>query len=293
MPGVNDAALSVFSWSKYTIEVGNFSEKVDAHPERNVDRVSLLDLSQRTQLYRGELLTRSDLPPDFGRAVWHQIEEQFGPEPRNFQGDDFLARLNQLRETLSGPLWRERCRGFLESLGLAMDEFAVDRFRLRGVAPGADQIPAAAAAFYAHRDVWYANPQSQINLWLPLHPVSRLDSFGFYPDLFDQAVENDSEHFDYGQFQAEGGFQSTVRTLVHPRWLAAGQPEPPYAVELQPGEMLLFSATHLHRSLPNRSGHIRFSVDMRLVHRADEEAGRGAPNCDNRSRGSVLGDYTW
>ncbi len=226
-------------------------------------------------------------------AVAEPLLHALGPEPRDFQGSDFLARLNGVREELSGPPWRDLCRDFLTSQGICLDEFALDRFRLRGVAPGADNIPAAAAAFYAHRDVWYANPQSQINLWVPLHDVSRQNSFGFYPDLFDEPVENDSEGFDYGQFQAGGGFQSTARTLVHPRWLASDQPAPPYAVELRAGELLLFSAAHLHRSLPNRSGRIRFSLDMRLVHRGDEAAGLGAPNCDNRSRGSVLGDYTW
>lgn len=255
--------------------------------------MSLLDPAQRSQLYQGELLTRPHLSLDFGHAVVQQIEQVFGPDPRGFVGDDFLPRLNRVREELSGPVWRQLCRDFLVSLGIPLDEFALDRFRLRGVAPGADQIPAAAAAFYAHRDTWYANPQSQINLWLPLHPVSRQNSFGFYTELFDRPVENDSEQFDYGQFQSGGGFQSTVQTLVHPRWLAANQPPPPYAVDLQPGELLLFSAAHLHRSLPNRSGLIRFSLDMRLVHRADEMAGRGAANCDNRSRGSVLGDYVW
>ncbi|MBX3168068.1 MAG: phytanoyl-CoA dioxygenase family protein [Candidatus Eremiobacteraeota bacterium] len=227
------------------------------------------------------------------KAVGEQLNHTFGPEPRDFQGPDFLARLNSLRAELSGPSWREQCRDFLESLGIRLEEFALDRFRLRGLAPGADQIPAAAAAFYAHRDVWYANPQAQINLWMPLHEVSRQDSFGFYPDLFQTPVENDSEQFDYAKFQSEGGFQSTVQSLVHPRWLAPEQPEPPYAVELRQGELLLFSAAHLHRSLPNRSGRIRFSLDMRLVHRGDAAAGRGAPNCDNRSRGSVLSDYVW
>lgn len=128
---------------------------------------------------------------------------------------------------------------------------------------------------------------------MPLHDVSRQNSFGFYPDLFDQAVENDSELFDYGKFQSQGGFQSTVQTLAHPRWLAAPQPDPPYAVELQEGHLLLFSAAHLHRSLPNRSGRVRYSLDMRLVHRGDAAAGRGAPNRDNRSRGSAMVDYAW
>lgn len=253
----------------------------------------MLDCQQRRQLYGGKLIAQSDLPGCLAEAVWSQLQEHFGPEPREFGGTDFLARLNRLREELAQPDWRGRCREFLTKLGIPLEQFALDRFRLRGVAPGAERIPAAAAAFYAHRDVWYANPQNQINLWLPLHEVDRSNSFGFYPELFEQPVDNDSETFDYEQFQAGGGFQSTAQTLAHPRWLAAEQPEPPFAVELQRGQCLLFSAAHLHRSLPNHSGRIRFSLDMRLVHREEGEAGVGAPNCDNRSRGSVLPDYAW
>ena len=194
-----------------------------------------------------------------------------------------------MRQDLAEPAWRDRCRNFLLSLGINLEEFGLDRVRLRGLAPGAEAIPAAAAAFYAHRDCWYANPQSQINLWLPLHDVDSTNSFGFYPQFFTVPVENDSELFDYDQFCRSGGFQSTVQTLVYPCWLAEEQPTPPSAVDLKLGELLFFSASHLHRTLPNRSGQIRFSLDMRLVHRGD----RGAPNCDNRSRGDASADYTW
>lgn len=253
----------------------------------------MLDTQERSQIYRGSFIVHSDLSGRLAEAVWQKVEDHFGSEPRDFRGDDFLPRLNRLREELALPIWRQQCREFLAELGIPLEEFAVDRFRLRGVTPGADQIPAAAAAFFAHRDTWYSNPQAQINLWMPLHAVDGSNSFGFYPELFDQPVENDSELFDYDQFQSGGGFQSTARALVHPRWLAAEQSEPPYAVELRKGQCLLFSAAHLHRSLPNRCGRIRFSLDMRLVHRGDHAAGLGAPNCDNRSRGSVLADYNW
>lgn len=258
-----------------------------------LEHLPVLDFQDREQLYQGQLLVKTAASNSLGNAVWNCLRDHFGEHPRQFQGPDFLSRLNHVRQILCGPEWRERCRQFLQAQGIPLEQFTLDRFRLRGVAPGAETIPAAAAAFYAHRDCWYANPQSQINLWLPLHDVDATNSFGFYPELFERPVENDSELFDYGQFKDEGGFQSPVATLVHPRWLAPQQPEPPYAVELKYGQFILFAASHLHRSLPNHSSGVRFSLDMRLVHREDEAAGIGAPNCDNRSRGNAARDYAW
>ncbi|MFN8606140.1 MAG: phytanoyl-CoA dioxygenase family protein [Vulcanimicrobiota bacterium] len=253
----------------------------------------MLSLAEREELYRGRLITGTVAQVSLGDEVWARIREEFGVEPRAYRGEDFLTRLNALRQRLCAPEWRERCRAFLTSLGLDPAQFLVDRFRLRGLAPGADTIPAAAAAFYAHRDCWYANPQNQINLWLPLHDVDGSNSFGFYPEFFERPVENDSERFEYHQFVSGGGFQSTVQDLVHPRWLTEPLPDPSYKVELRRGQFLLFSASHLHASLPNRSGCIRFSLDLRLVHLADRAAGLGAPGCDNRSRGDASIDYIW
>lgn len=253
----------------------------------------MLDRPERELLYGGKLIIHELPDQGFASSLWEQLQAHFGENPRDDQGGDFLARLQQVRQELSQSPWGSRCREFLGSLGIDLDEFALDRFRLRGVAPGAESIPAAAAAFYAHRDCWYANPQAQINLWMPLHDVDGSSSFGFYPELFAVPVENDSDGFDYADFVEHGGFQSTARVPVHPHWTAAEQPDPSYCVELKRGSLLLFSASHLHRSLPNRSGRVRFSIDLRLVHRQDHAQGMGAPNCDNRCRGSALADYTW
>jgi len=217
----------------------------------------------------------------------------FGANPRQ-AGPDFFARLTQMRAQLKEDWLRQQCRQIVEEAGFPLEQMALDQLRLRGVAPGSDQLPAAQAAFYAHRDTWYANPQSQINLWIPLHEVDASNSFAFYPGYFNQPVQNDSQDFEYEVFAGKGGFQSPgAATRAHfPRALQAIS-EPGQAVEMKAAELLWFSASHLHQTLPNRSQQVRFSVDLRLVHRGDEARGLGAPNVDNRSRGSALEDYTW
>jgi hypothetical protein len=251
----------------------------------------VLDREERERLYQGALLEKA-AGPVFLDQLNTAVADELGEHPRRSPEGDFLAPLTRLRERLSQPPWRQWSRDFLSGLGIRVEEFAIDRFRLRGVAPGIHHLPAAAAAFYAHRDTWFANPQSQINLWMPLHDVDEQDSFGFYPQFFDQAVANDSDQFDYADFVRQGGFQNPQSRLYHPRWLETNPPSD-QPVQLQAGQLLLFAASHLHVTRPNVSSQIRFSVDVRLVHRQDHEHGRGAPNVDNRSRGCAVVDYTW
>lgn len=245
----------------------------------------MLASRERDRLYKGERIVERG-----GDAFRESLLEAIGPEPRR-PGPHFFGRLGELRKTFDEPFWRERLRDFLRGLGVALEEFAVDRLRLRGLEPGAENIPAAAPAFYAHRDTWYANPQSQINLWMPLHDVSAKDSFAFFPALFAAPVANDSADFDYDEFKAQAGFQNPNRAAaaVFPRPLEAiGEGEP---VVMPAGSLLLFSAAHLHQTSVNRTSEVRLSIDVRLVHRGDQADGKGAPNVDNRSRGSALIDY--
>jgi hypothetical protein len=57
------------------------------------------------------------------------------------------------------------------------------------------------------------------------------------------------------------------------------------------GGIILFSAAHLHASVPNTSGVTRFSFDYRTVHLDDIAAKRGAPNIDSACEGHMLRDY--
>ena len=54
---------------------------------------------------------------------------------------------------------------------------------------------------------------------------------------------------------------------------------------------LVFSGAQFHATLPQSTGRTRFSLDFRIVDLGDHSAGLGAPDVDNRSRGSSLGDY--
>jgi len=57
------------------------------------------------------------------------------------------------------------------------------------------------------------------------------------------------------------------------------------------GANLVFSGAQLHATLPHATGRTRFSLDFRIIDLDDHAAGLGAPDVDNRSRGSSLIDY--
>ena len=59
----------------------------------------------------------------------------------------------------------------------------------------------------------------------------------------------------------------------------------------EPGGLLIFSAAHMHATVPNTSGETRFSIDFRTVHLDDLAAETGAPNIDSDCTGTTIDDY--
>ena len=211
--------------------------------------------------------------------------------------DLLYARLTQARALLAKSE-RVACatRSLLAALGAGpWAPVAWDRARLRAVAPGAHRWPQAKAAYGAHRDTWYANPACQLNLWVPLHDVERLDCFGFYPDCFGRFIPNDSGCFNYDEFARQVGFQGSpkVSAPVFPTpdreaLSSLGSPE---RFTLGRAQVLMFSAAHLHQTLPHDLASTRFSLDLRVVWRPHQRAGLGAPDLDNASTGDASRDY--
>ena len=184
------------------------------------------------------------------------------------------------------------CVDLARALGFARRTLAFDAPRLRVVAPRAHERPAAERAYYMHRDTWYGSPASQVNVWIPLFDVDERDSFAFWPAAFGVRVANDSSAFEYERFTTRGGFQSAaVIDAAYPR--ALGEPPgAPFAIRARAGEIIAFSAAHLHATTRNETSTTRLSVDVRFVDLDDHARGAGAPDADNASRGSALADYT-
>ncbi|MGB9243855.1 MAG: hypothetical protein WCC03_10905, partial [Candidatus Acidiferrales bacterium] len=80
-------------------------------------------------------------------------------------------------------------------------------------------------------------------------------------------------------------------TRVQPRAQATVQQDPQLRVVANVGGAMLFSAAHLHSTVPNTCGITRYSIDFRTVHLDDVWNKCGAPNVDSASTGTTMRDY--
>jgi hypothetical protein len=252
----------------------------------------------RDAVYRGRVFRMAATPASLAFAtellarVAQELETSLDGV-RDVGPADLLVRLARLRDALrSDPSVIERARVMLGSLGVAVDEQAIDHPRVRAILHRGHETPAAAPAYVAHRDTWYANPRAQINWWLALHDVDPDQTFEIFPDLLEHPVDNDSARFDYDAWLALAGWQNPNRD---PRAAYPAGVVPEEARSLgfsaKRGEVLVFAGGHLHRTRRNVSGRTRFSVDVRTVHLADHRAGRGANVVDARCTGDAMRDY--
>jgi hypothetical protein len=253
----------------------------------------------RQKLYQGDcfLLSASDTSNAFVHDVLQIIKETYQTENitglHSMKNEVLMGKLSTIRKYLrQNPLILEYQSALLKELNWDPVEFLIDRPRLRMVTPQMHTINAARPAFYAHRDTWYANPEEQINMWIPLDRYQEQETFTFYGSYFRQAIENDSKNFDYQLWKKEIGFQAiNTKSSIYPRALK-NLPTAEDTFSCQKGQRLLFSAQHLHRTLENLGNRTRLSIDFRVVNKVDFEKKYGPENQDNSCRGSVLDEYT-
>ncbi|MCX7999498.1 MAG: phytanoyl-CoA dioxygenase family protein [Leptospiraceae bacterium] len=181
-------------------------------------------------------------------------------------------------------------QNFLFQLGLPPHEWILDYPRIRGIVTEKNRSPLAEPAYYIHRDTWYGNSESQINLWIPLCDITKENGFAFYLNYFSKPIPNDSYKFYYNSWKALGGYQSTNLNKIFPKPLIFLSKENATSFECPRGGVLVFSASHLHGTLPNLTNKTRFSLDLRIVNLRYYFLEIGAPNVDNESQGNNLAD---
>ena len=227
------------------------------------------------------------------------LREELGDDFRNAQFvlsyDDLFERIAKLKKFVYGQEhFRNLLRQLLSELGFDTDRLAIDPLRLRCVPHLGHDHPRAKSAYKAHRDTWYANPQAQVNCWLPLHDAAAAETFTFFPAFFDKAIDNSSGEFDYDDWSTTVGFGKShvIDNALYPS-PPQGRLNPSEGTGFASlaGDLLMFAAAHLHQSNENVSGRSRFSMDFRLVDLEDQLNGLGAPNADNRSTGSAMTEY--
>jgi hypothetical protein len=182
----------------------------------------------------------------------------------------------------------------MAELGVDLDKLYFDVPRLRSAYPSHFLASGIAYAFHPHRDTWYSAPMCQINWWLPIFSLLPDNAMGFYPRYFSEPVANNSEIYNYYQWNAQNRGSAAMYVKQDTR----EQPKPQQALEgasirylPPPGGLIVFSGAQLHETVANTTGVALYSIDFRTVH-LDDVAGRlGARNVDSRSTGTTMRDY--
>jgi hypothetical protein len=175
-----------------------------------------------------------------------------------------------------------------------MDTY-IDVPRLRAVTSDAYLTSGVGYAHHPHRDTWYSAPLGQINWWLPIYPITMESTMAFHPRYWSEAIANGSSEFNYYEWnrtsRANAATHIKSDTRPQPRATEPIDLQPEIRLTVEPGASILFSAAHLHSTVPNTSGRARFSIDFRTVNISDLEAGKAARNLDSLPVGTSLRDF--
>ena len=228
------------------------------------------------------------------------LEEAFAPhDPRTIHetrtAEEVAAILGKLKPQF---IHHSECKRIIPEImrehKVDLGKLYFDVPRLRSAYPSHFLSSGIAYAFHPHRDTWYSAPMCQLNWWLPIYPLEPDNAMGFYPRYFAEAVRNNSEIYNYYEWNTKNRAAAAqhVRSDAREQPKAQQQLEPVTVRYLPPpGGMIVFSGAQLHETVPNTTTVARYSIDFRTVHHDDVIAGRGAPNINSRCTGTTMRDY--
>lgn len=261
------------------------------------------DNKRRNELYKGQLFVYSPTPAtlafiEFARGM---IEEAFaGLDPVTAQYhmkvEDYAAVLSKLKPAfIHHPRSKEHIRSILSERGCDPELTYFDVPRMRSSTSDDFLTSGIAYAFHPHRDTWYSAPMCQINWWLPIYDVEPGNVMAFHPHYYSNPVKNSSNKYNYQEWNETSRYDATrhikTDTRIQPRSEEDLALDPQLRIVTAPGGMVIFSAAHMHSSVPNSTGKTRFSIDFRTVHLEDLDQIGGAINVDSECTGTTMYDY--
>jgi hypothetical protein len=259
--------------------------------------------ARRSSLYAGDIFVFSPRKSTLALCAFAKsmIEEAFAPlEPRMAQYsmpvEQYVAIAAALKPRfIHHPGALGLLHDVVEELGCDLAKTYIDVPRLRLVTHGGYLTSGVGYAHHPHRDTWYSAPMCQLNWWMPIYEFDANSSMAFHPRFFDRHIKNGSRDFNYYVWNAEGR-RNAARQIKsderkQPRAEEHLDLQPQVSVVCPPGGIVLFSAAHLHSTVPNTSGKTRYSLDFRTVNIEDVVGKRGAPNVDSEPQGTSLRDF--
>ncbi|MET0598915.1 MAG: hypothetical protein ABWZ57_13745 [Mesorhizobium sp.] len=260
------------------------------------------DDERRRRLYSGDIIILSPTPASkalvaFAREMLDTAFE--GRDPRTIHdhesAEDVAAILSKMKPAfIHHPTCKELIPQIMRETGVDLEKLYFDVPRMRSAYPSHFLSSGIAYAFHPHRDTWYSAPMCQINWWMPIYQVDANNAMGFYPEYFDKPVKNNSEIYNYYEWNTK----NRASAAQHVKSDTREQPKPQQELEGQSlrylpptGAIILFSGAQLHETVPNTTDLARYSIDFRTVHYDDVVERRGAANIDSRSTGTTMRDY--
>lgn len=261
------------------------------------------DAARRERLYDGQIFLFSPRPSSLALTEHARgmIEAAFGGvDPRLAQFEMPVERYVEICAPLKpafihNETTKRLVRELLDDVGCDLERTYQDVPRLRMVTSDGYLTSGVGYAHHPHRDTWYSAPMCQLNWWLPIYDIESESSMAFHPGYWSQPVKNGSNEFNYYEWNSTGRKDAAKHVKADTR----KQPKPEEPMELEPqirfvppaGGIVLFSAAHMHSTVPNTSGSARYSIDFRTVHLDEVEVLGGAPNIDSAPRGTSLRDF--
>ena len=258
---------------------------------------------RRANILGGDIYVFSARPStrafvDFARDLASKAFTPHNPcdAQHHMPAEEFAAILSELKPRfMHDPKVKEQMRAIFKDFGEDPEQLFFDVPRMRSMTHGDYLRTGIALAVPPHRDTWFAGHQAQLNWWFPVSGVEPGNTMVFHPGYFNRGVDNVSGRYNHQQWleksraEAAQHIKSDTRPLPEIRQEIDTSSD--IRIQCEEGGLLLFSASHLHSTSPNNTGHTRFSVDFRTVNLEDVVSGQGAPNVDNESAGTTLGEY--
>lgn len=198
--------------------------------------------------------------------------------------DVFLARVRALRSQVRAEKSLMQLMGeAVAQVGLPPEDTYFDGLQLRLVPSNASHQARRIMPLAPHRDSWGSNIAQQINWWAALYPLARTRSIVVFPEYWAAPIENNSAAWDYHELKKRMAEGRAETYPVLPTATVPPKPEDGLAIVIELGDLLCFSAAHLHGSIADDSGITRFSLETRTVSASHVRAGVGAPNIDGKA----------
>lgn len=256
----------------------------------------------RNAVYSGDIFLNTDLlvPAQLCAFAKESITAAFDGETDHqalhtlMPVEEFVSLVTRLKGQFTNCLdVKEMIRSFVLEIGADPADYLFDVPRIR-VVPHYNYLHAGVSyAYKPHRDTWYGSSDSQINTWMPVYTIQPDQTMMINPAYFSTPVKNTSAEWNLDNWinvqRALAKDNVTEEMRVHPVPLEDISTASEVRIAANAGEIITFSGSHLHGTVPNYTEQTRFSIDFRLVHIQDLFAGRGANNVDGGVRDSEVG----